>query len=90
MGINNPLITLGLNVGRGIVVEELKKRGNKLIKQDANSTGKDDAAGRALLAIAEAVAALELTDNINSLSNIGKALEAAGRQIQVEIDNIQK
>lgn len=78
------LKTLGITIGKNILVTELRKHGRKLTDQDANTTGKDDVQGRTELALADAVEAIEFTNNPKSLMNIGKALEAAGKNIQAE------
>lgn len=75
---------IGITIGKNLLIAELRKQGQKLINQDENKTGKDDAAGRSLLAIASALEAIEFTDNPKSLANIGKALSAAGKTLQIE------
>lgn len=88
-GIKDTLVGIGSTVGKSLLVSELKKQGKKLRDKDANTTGKDDAAGRSLEALADAVDAIEFTDNPKSLNNIGKALEAAGKKLQTEAQNAQ-
>ena len=78
------LKNVAIGFGKSLLTNELRKQGRKLTDKDANTTGKDDAGGRSLLALADAVDVIEFTDNPVSLINIGKALEAAGKQIQAE------
>ena len=75
---------------KALAVSEIKNQGKKLRDKDANNTGGDDAGGRALEAIAEGIDAMDLSGitNPKSLRNIGKALEAAGKQIQAEAEKM--
>jgi hypothetical protein len=84
------LVNIGVTIGKGVIVSELKKRGNKQINLDKNSTGKDDAGGRALLALADAVDTVEFTDNPKALRNIGKAMIAAGNKLMESADEIEE
>ena len=79
---------VAISIGKGVLLKELRKHGRKLTDKDANTTGKDDAGGRSLLAMADALDVIEFTDNPTSLMNIGKALEAAGKQIQAEASKV--
>lgn len=83
------MLGLGITVGKGILVSELKKRGKKQVDKDKNSTGKDDAGGKALLALADAVSTIDITDNPKSLRTIGKAMVAAGLKLQESADEIE-
>lgn len=75
-----------------IAEAELRRQGKKLRDKDSNTTGNDDAGGRALEAIAEAIDTVELDEMTNpaSLRNIGRALVAAGEKLQAEADRAEK
>lgn len=70
---------------------ELKRRGKKLRQKDSNDSGNDDVGGRSLEAIGEAISAIDFggINNPKSLTNIGIALEAAGKKLQLEAGKLQ-
>ncbi len=73
-----------------VAVAEINRQGDNLIKKDTNNMGGDDAGGRSLKAIAKAVDTVDVSGitNPKSLRNIGRALEAAGLELQKEADKI--
>ncbi|MBS3914351.1 MAG: hypothetical protein KG003_07625 [Bacteroidetes bacterium] len=83
-GLKDIGINLGTTIGKQVLVSELRKKGRKLVEKDTNKTGSDDFGGQTLLAVADAVEAIEFTENPKSLMNIGRAFEAAGKRIQEE------
>lgn len=70
---------------KGVIVIELHNEATKQKNKDANDTGKDDATGRALDAMASAVDAIDLsTVSSATFNNMADAFEAAAKQLRVQ------
>lgn len=82
---NNEITDLLGTMGKSILSGELRKQANKFI---AKADKKDVAEGRALNALADAVDSIDFTSNPTSLNNIGKALVAAGTELQTQVANM--
>ena len=69
----------------------LRTEGKRLKKKDSNSSGSDDAGGRALEAIADGLDAMDFSniDSAKSLRNIGAGLVAVGEKLQEEAERVE-
>lgn len=70
---------------KSVIVMELRNEAKKQINKDVNSTGKDDATGKCLNAVASAVDAVDLsTANKQTFNNIANAFEAAAAELRAQ------
>ncbi len=79
------------DVIKGILTNILRAKGKQMQRKDANRSGADDAGGRSMEAIADAVDTIDLSGATNpkSLRNIGAALIAAGEKLTEEAETIE-